>query len=118
MSFWGVTLWSLVGPLAWALHLALVYGVQHMVCAVDGSHALVRPFVLGAGAVLVAALLPFALPSPPFSNRLHNTGWPVSTQQFLLGVMRLLVLLSVVGILWASAGAFFLPGCGPAPGRG
>lgn len=111
----GIGLLSLAGPLIWVLHFAVVYGIQHVACAmVAGNRAgvLVQASVIVATVVaLLALLLPIVKPN--ILQRMDRNGViQKTTKAFLAELMRLLALLSFFGVLWAGIAAFFLPACG------
>lgn len=115
-NFWRATLAALVGPLVWALHLALVYGGQHLLCARGAAHNTVLWLVIISSIVAVMLLVPLLVASAPVLQRLLGGDQrPEPTQQFLLAIMRLLVLLSLAGIIWAGVAALLLPGCSGPP---
>jgi hypothetical protein len=102
---------ALVAPsFIWGLHFAAVYAVQPVFCEViggvragDGAQAA----VIAVTVVALLALLLLIL-KPHAALRMHETD---RSRPFLTGIMRLLALLSFVGVLWAGSAAFFLPAC-------
>lgn len=111
----GTLLLSLAGPLIWALHFAVVYGVQHVACATLGGNRAdfwIQTSVIVATVVALLSLL-LIIVKPDVVLRIdRNGGMSQNTQVLLLGIMRLLALLSFFGVLWAGVAAFFLPACG------
>lgn len=106
---------SLAGPLIWALHFAVVYGIQHVACATLGGHRAdfwIQTSVIVATVVALLALL-LIIVKPNAVLRIDREGrMSQNTQALLLGIMRLLTLLSFFGVLWAGVAVFFLPACG------
>lgn len=111
----GTLLLSLTGPLIWALHFAVVYGVQHVGCAEPGEkHAdfWIQASVIVATLVALLALL-LIIAKPKLVHSINRDGeMSQNTQALLLSIMRLLALLSFFGVLWAGIAVFFLPACG------
>lgn len=106
------SLLGLLGPLVWSVHLAVVYGAAHIGCALD-SPALVR-FIVGLATLLCLAILFVAVVMPGRLWRQAIVGGPEladDTRRFLAGMMRLLAVLSVLGIAWAGASIGFLTPC-------
>ena len=104
---------TLIGPFTWALHFAAVYGVQHMACSVMGKNAeaVVQTFVCVAS-VIGLMILAVPLLAPQLPERVFSwSNVQSETSHFLLSVMRLLTLLSLLGVVWAGLTVFFLPEC-------
>jgi hypothetical protein len=111
----GTLLLSLAGPLIWALHFAVVYGIQHVACATLGGHRAdfwIQTSVIVATVVALLSLL-LIIVKPNVILRIDREGgMSQNTRALLLGIMRLLALLSFFGVLWAGVAVFFLPACG------
>lgn len=111
----GTVLIALAGPLTiWALHFAVVYGIHPVFCViVGGSRAGLSMQIAVFIATLAALLALLALIFKP--EGVIPDARDESTQEnplsFLIGVMRLLSLLSLFGVLWAGSAAIFLPAC-------
>lgn len=105
----GTFVFVLLGPIVWALHLAVVYGMQ-ISCAAAASRPSIGETlalaVLGATAAALAFLAVAAWRSHAAARMLR-----VRASRFLERVMRLLILLSVVGIAWVGTAALVLPAC-------
>lgn len=111
--FWRATLFSLLGPLLWALHFGAVYGGQHVACAAETglSFQLIRTGIISATAVVAAPLL-FASIAPRRTLKIFGLcGYDEPMRCFLAGTMRLLSLLSFFGVVWAGSAALFLDAC-------
>jgi hypothetical protein len=102
----------LFGPLVWAAHLALLYGVHTSVCVaapnVGGSEDPIVP-ALGLATAIALALvsLPLAFPrsfAGLFSARMPESG-------FLLSLMRWLAALSVVALVANGIALLIVPPC-------
>lgn len=111
----GILLITLIGILIWALHFAVVYGVQHIVCtAFAGEHSgfwIKTVIIVTTIIALLVLLLPILKPKImlPMSR---FEALPQDTQAFLIGMMQLLALLSCFGVLWGGSTALLLPACG------
>jgi hypothetical protein len=112
-QFWRATLFSLLGPLLWALHFGAVYGGQHVACAppVSLSPALIRIAIVVATLAAAAPLLAGAVAPQRVMNVFSLTGYEDATRRFLAGTMRILCLLSLFGVVWAGSAALLLGAC-------
>nr|CAD6438782.1 hypothetical protein REQ54_04750 [Rhizobium sp. Q54] len=114
----GAILFMLIGPIAWAGHFLLVYGGQAALCAFQNSGIFILPQIYGsvlvvAVTVLVGAQLTYAAWKPESVARiLRFDADEHDSQVFASRVMRLLTLLSLFGVFWAGAAAFFIDACG------
>ncbi|MBP2234677.1 nitrogen fixation/metabolism regulation signal transduction histidine kinase [Sinorhizobium kostiense] len=109
-------LFLLAGPILWAGHLLLVYGVQSVTCVVGSGSvapsALIRTLVVlvTLGAILLLCLALF------FPGRLaHMLRYQTPDRDnhvFSVRVERLLILLSLPAVIWSGAAAFLLDACG------
>lgn len=113
-SFWRLTLFGLIGPLVWAAHLGIIYGVQHVACSepVSLAPAWIVAAIIAATFAAAAPLL-FAVIAPRRFARLWSLNPGGDVMRFLFGTMRILSLLSLLGILWAGAAAGFIATCPP-----
>lgn len=107
----------LIGPIIWAAHLLLVYGLRSALCALRADAMIAAdPFVISAlvsaiTAVSMAALA-LALMLPRQVARLLRFNAAAKTdRRFANSVMRLLAALSFAGVTWAGAMAMFLDRC-------
>ncbi|OHV81974.1 hypothetical protein [Ensifer sp. LCM 4579] len=104
------------GPILWAAHLLVVYGVQSVTCAV-GNSAVAPSVLIQASVVLVTLgailLLCFGL---FFPGRLaHMLGYEMPephNRTFSVRVERLLSLLSLMGVVWSGTSVFLIDVCG------
>lgn len=107
----GTVLIALIGPLTiWALHFAVVFGIQPFFCtAFDGNRSGFWVQLAVIFATVAALLTLMSLIMKP--NAMLHMDRGENSRSFLIGVMRLLALLCFVGVLWAGSAAFFLPAC-------
>ncbi|MHC1551641.1 hypothetical protein [Phyllobacterium sp. K27] len=107
----------LIGPLLWAVHFTLVYGYQSAFCAISNQGN-------GEGsstAVVVAIVVMTACAAFGLAAALY---WPVTltrwlryhprskaTWLFSVRVTRLLILISLAGVLWGGAAALVIDTC-------
>jgi hypothetical protein len=107
----------LFGPILWAGHLFLVYAFQSATCAITGVTATMSRAAVAAPVILltlaVAAFLALALwRFRSFAWLLPDETHNFRNQRFSTQVGRLLILLSLVGVVWTGAAALFLDPCG------
>lgn len=106
----------LLGPILWAAHFALIYGMQSSLCRLAGTehgNSAAAP-VVAVTTLLVLLLLAAVLLAPGAASRiLHAAPWPDATQRFCDRIMALLAVLSLFGVIWAGATAILLPACPP-----
>jgi NO-binding membrane sensor protein with MHYT domain len=95
----------LAGPLVWALHFSVVYGAHAILCAREFPKPVAVWSVLIATVVAVAALVAIGMRSVPAET--------ASEQGFRRSVSALLLVLSMVGVVWAGATVAFVPVCEP-----
>ncbi|WP_151613541.1 hypothetical protein [Sinorhizobium alkalisoli] len=109
-------LFLLAGPILWATHLLLVYGVQSAACAVGNSA--MAPSVLIQASVILATLgaillLCFSLFFPGRLAHMLRYEMPEPhNRTFSVRVERLLSLLSLMGVVWSGASVFQIDVCG------
>ncbi len=109
-------LFLLAGPILWAGHLLLVYGVQSVTCVL-GSGSVSPSALIQTSVVLVtlAAIL-FLCLALFFPDRLaHMLRYETPDRHnhaFSIRVERFLSLLSLVGVIWSGAAVFLLDACG------
>jgi len=113
----GAILYLLAGPIIWAAHLLLVYGPQSALCAfrVTGMAAaepwLISALVAGV-TVLAMAAIALILWRPRRTARFFRFDTASDGQRsFVISVMRLLAVLSLIGIAWAGATTLLLAPC-------
>ena len=108
----------LAGPLLWAGHLFLVYGLQSVLCAfrITGT-ASVEPLVIETVIVLLtlaaAGALVLSIRQPQLTARFLRAAGLLHGENgaFMISVMRLLSALSLAGVLWAGASVLLLETC-------
>ena len=116
-SFTGTTIYLLLGPIVWAVHLLVIYGPQPTLCMAVAAAAFgpwtinIFVFVATAAAVLVTAV-PMVRPAM-VRRLLRASSRGESETQFQDRAMRLLCLLSIVGMIWAGAAAALIAPCLP-----
>lgn len=108
----------LLGLIAWALHLTVIYSVQSTICAIAPPAA--RPpaglnvveIVILAATVLAAvvALLPVVAPNAT-SGLLRTRSAEPEELRFHQSVAAWIGVLSLMGILWGGATAIMLVPC-------
>jgi hypothetical protein len=112
---WPTLFGVLFGPIVWAAHLTLIYGLQSVACALASpSPALLGldPVQLAIAALTAAALLAIAAHSAVARQPAGNTG-EEELAAFLDGAMLLLALLSAFGITGQGGAALIIPACPP-----
>jgi hypothetical protein len=110
-SFWRTTLLSLIGPLVWAVQFALLYVSQLVLCKIGAPHGAVFWFATAVSLLAIAILITLAF-SPGLLKHYFNAARRTPQMlNFLLGTTRLLIILSLAGIVWAALAVFFLPEC-------
>lgn len=107
----GTLVYLQVGPIAWALHLALVYGLQPMICARSATASTV--LVLLATAICLAAVAAALIWSRGLAGVLRARAATQASRRFHRRVMRWAGLLAAVGIIWTGAAATIVPACDP-----
>lgn len=108
----GTIVYVLAGPIAWAVHVTVIYGFQSTACAVHPSPEWLVDIVVTIATAIAAAVSAFvALRHETAAHALGAGGWPDETRQFTRRVMTLLALLSIFGIVGAGAATFILPAC-------
>ena len=108
-------LFVLTGPILWAGHLAAVYALQSVTCAIGGQSItaadIVPSLVTVATLVAVGPLL-IALGIPGRLARALRLRFGRGDDRVLISVSRLLGVLSLVGVLWTGSAALALDTCG------
>lgn len=113
----GTITYILIGPLAWALHLTVIYGSQSTLCTFVPP----QPVIFDLGLVeiivtiasVVTALAPALLlwRSAATKRVLNAPGAESPDASFHDALARLLGLLSIIGIVWAGLIVALLPPC-------
>lgn len=106
----------LFGPIVWAAHLTLIYGLQSVACALASPLAPalfgLDPVQLAIAALTAAALLAIAGRAAVARRPVGNTG-EGELAAFLDAVMLLLALFSAFGIAGQGGVALIIPACLP-----
>jgi hypothetical protein len=106
----------LFGPIVWAAHLTLIYGLQSVACALASplAPALIGldPVQLAIAALTAAALLAIASRAAVARRPAGGTR-EGELAAFLDGVMLVLMLLSALGIAGQGGAALIIPACPP-----
>lgn len=112
-KFWQLTAYSLLGPLLWAAHLGILYGVHHVACVASRNAAEVWAWVAtGAATTLFVAALIVQIVWP--AAVLRAFGAPIEETDlgvFLMPVARWLSALSIFGVVAAAGAVVVLPVC-------
>jgi hypothetical protein len=108
----GVTLIWLFGPVVWAVHFFLLYGIATVLCA--GPEAsqpgLVRLLALGVTVLALAAIACFV--ALQFIGGRSREAHRLETVRAFLRVTGMtLAGLAAVGIVWTAAGTILIPAC-------
>lgn len=104
-------LWALAGPITWAAHFFLIYGVEAAVCTRASSPALVmRGIVAGATLLALGALAVFLV------RMLRQRRHASEAASFLPAISAILALVSMAAIAAAALAGLTLPACTPPAG--
>lgn len=98
---------ALAGPLAWAMHLLVIYGTHAVMCSREVSG---RTSGIVIGAATLVALVVLAVVAL-WGRGPKAFGPPGQTRSFLRNSMMLLAVLSAFGIVWSGSAMLFLPAC-------
>ena len=107
----GTMTW-LFGPLVWAAHFFLLYGIASFGCA--PSEATRQESIrLVSWALSAAALVALAgfLASQLFVRRNKQLGSRTDTPGFLGPAASVLAILASIGVIWTALGAVMIPAC-------
>lgn len=117
-SMSGTVLFLLVGPLVWALHFAVCYAAQSLLCTLGLTQAVLwdldatKLFVVAA-TLLAAGSLAVALMARGSVARMLCVVEPEEHQRsFHRGVMFWAASLSIVAVAWTGATIFIVDSCG------
>jgi hypothetical protein len=114
-EFAAVTVTCLFGPLVWALHLALLYGSQHVLCTTVAGDLRDRSFHWSVA--LLTLIFIAVLFRAIGSGRIIISGLRSDVDEhlslFLVYTMRWLSGLAIVGILWTALTLAFTTSCEP-----
>jgi hypothetical protein len=104
----------LLGPSVWALHLALIYGVQSTLCGLSAAGRarsdavlLITAVATAVALALLAASLWRLLPAVRKRLSIQDPG----LVRFIEHTAGFLVLLSAIGILWGAITVLLFPAC-------
>lgn len=108
-------IYVLFGPIVWAVHLTIIYGLQSVACALTTTSR-GGTSMDAVQLAIVSATIAAVLALGAGWRWLANPGGAMSEgtedrNHFLEGVMQFLVGLSVLGVLGAGAAAMMLPSC-------
>lgn len=108
----GEALFGLLGPLVWVAHFGAIYLGHHLACetGVPGGRAF-DAFVLAVTAAAVVVLAFAALAPRAVRRMLHLDDSNAQVDRFIVAAMRLLSLLSLVGVLWAGTAVLYVAAC-------
>lgn len=120
-AFLATTTYCLSGPLLWALHFALLYGVQHVVCAVTPSaeHSYFEIYAWLVTVFTIALMVlcqwrlgrPFKMAASHDSEMALSIGQTPQSQRFFHRVALIGAWLSLLAIFWGFMGVLLLPEC-------
>ena len=108
----------LAGPIVWAAHFSLLYGIEAAICSGLGRSFLGKQFwliALGLTAVALITLLCFIRWQLALGRHDHNTRSERSAA-FLRDMSIGLVALAIIGVLWSTLPALVLPVCATVAG--
>ena len=107
-----VTIIWLFGPIVWAVHFFLLYGIATVLCT--GPEAsqpgLVRLLALALTALALAAMACFVM-LQFFGGSSRNASRLETVTTFLRATAIALAGLATVGIIWVAVGAMLTPAC-------
>jgi hypothetical protein len=101
----------LAPPLIWFAHLATVYAAEALICIGPPAAAatmMAWTIALATAGALAALLLAAWRLRRSKTWSTQNLG----NSRFLVGLSRLLILLSLLGVVWTVLPTIFLPACG------
>ena len=113
------TLWLyLSGPLVWAAHFSLLYGLEAAICSSPGRSSLMSQFWLIALGLTAAALTLLCFLARQLALRRHEHGAINKTNgsPFLRDLSIALVALAMIGVLWSTLPALVIAVCTTATG--
>lgn len=112
--FFRITLWCLMGPLIWAVHFGVLYGTQHLACALSDSENIIW---LKIGIILLTLICIAVLLIPIIKPQLLEVLDTPSTlaphtKKTLSYIARCLCVLALFGVSAAGLATIFLRECG------
>ena len=108
----GTFVFLLVGPIAWALNLTLIYGAQSSLCAFGALSPTAIRILVGIICLALAGCVLGAMARPAVVfQRITGASAPEDQWPFIRGTMRLLAGLSVLAMLYFALASLFVPGC-------
>jgi hypothetical protein len=114
------TLWlSLTGPIVWAAHFSLLYGIDAAICSGFGMSFLEKYFwllALSLTALALITLLCFMAWQFAVRRRNHHATNTSIGSSFLRDTSIALAALAMVGVLWSTLPAVVLPVCATVAG--
>lgn len=112
--FFALLMAGLAGPLLWALHLALVYLGQHVVCytVAPAQAQTFLTWFISSVTVLWLLLLLIPLVQPAFFRQfVFARGLQSETGNFILWITKLMALLAIFAVFWQGVAVFFMADC-------
>ena len=108
----------LSGPIVWAAHFSLLYGLEAAICSGPGGSSLESQFWLIALGLTAAALILLCFVAWQLALRRHdhNAANKTNKSPFLRDLSIALVALATIGVLWSTLPALVLPVCTTATG--
>ncbi len=109
----------LSGPIVWAAHFSLLYGLEAAICSGLGRSSLENKFwlvALGLTAVALITMLCFVAWQLRLRRHDHKAANKLNRPPFLRDMSIALVALSMIGVLWSTLPALVLPVCTTAAG--
>ena len=107
----GAVLYMLLGPIVWAVHLAIIYGSHAVLCARDWADGPLdaRVIIAIATGIGLAITIPATLAGWHWSRATNRDTEGASAFQH--SVMSLLALLAAIGIAYGGATPLFVTTC-------
>jgi hypothetical protein len=109
----------LSGPIVWAVHFSLLYGLEALICSGFGRSSLGRQFwliALGLTAVALITLVWFTARQLALRRHDHNATRKTNRSSFYRDMSIALVGLAMIGVLWSTLPALVVPVCATAAG--
>ena len=107
------------GPIVWAAHFSLLYGLEAAICSGPGRSSLKSQFwliALGLTAVALITLLCFVAWQVSLRRHDHNAMNKTNRSPFLRDLSIALVALAMIDVLWSTLPALVIAVCTTATG--